>query len=122
MYSQWLETQNQSYRKEALTRLIDSVDRADCNIAPTQLVSTKRAKWQFATDFIVRKDNYESHIHAIERLTLSGKPDEFIPIRLVSSNKLAKRDKILLAFDSLVLSDAFKHEISHGKIIYGRNF
>ena len=29
MYSQWLETQNRSYRKEALKRLIDSAHTDD---------------------------------------------------------------------------------------------
>ena len=44
MYSQWLEKQSQAYRNEAINRLIDSVDRADCTISPSQPMNLKRTK------------------------------------------------------------------------------
>jgi hypothetical protein len=53
MYSQWLETQNQSYRKEALKRLIDSACTDDFIIAPSQLINIKTAKWKLASDLVV---------------------------------------------------------------------
>jgi hypothetical protein len=115
MYSQWLETQNPSYRKEALKRLIDSTRTDDFIIAPSQPMNIKTAKWKLASDLVVRKDNLEATVHAIERLSLRDKPDQFIPILFVSANKLTKRDKLLITFNSLVLSEAFKHEISLGK-------
>jgi len=122
IYSQWLQKQNQSYRKEALKRLLDSVHKTDSIVAPSQFVNIKEAKWRLAADFVVRKDNIEASIHAIGRLFSDNKPDQLIPMRFAFSNKLTKGDKLLLAFDSLVLSEAFKHEISHGKIIYGDRY
>jgi hypothetical protein len=38
------------------------------------------------------------------------------------ANKLTKKNKLLLAFASLVLSEAFRYEIFNGKTIYGDDF
>ena len=50
----------------------------------------------------------ESRLHAVERVPSEGrgKPAQFIPIRFVFRNKLTKDDRLLLAFDALVLSRA----------------
>jgi hypothetical protein len=96
MYSQWLQAQNQSYRKEALKRLVESFHKADAIVAPSQLVNIKNAKWRLAADFVVRKDNIEASVHAIERLYSDKKPVQLMPIRFTSSNKLTKGDKLLL--------------------------
>jgi predicted RecB family nuclease len=48
-----------------------------------------------------------------------GKPAHSIPIRFVFTNKLTKDDRLLLAFDALVLSKALGREVSHGQIIHG---
>ena len=44
-------------------------------------------------------------LHAVERVPSAGrgKPTQFIPIRFVFTNKLTKDDRLLLAFDSLLL-------------------
>ena len=48
-----------------------------------------------------------------------GKPAQFVPIRFVFRNKLTKDDRLLLAFDALVLSQVLGREVSLGKIIHG---
>ena len=66
----------------------------------------------------------ETRIHIIERAQIesSNIPAQFIPIRFVSANQVTKLDKLLIGYDSLVLSEVFKHEIVHGKIIHGVDF
>ena len=44
---------------------------------------------------------------------------QFVPIRFIFTNKIREDDKLLLAFDTLVLSEATGREISFGKIIHG---
>jgi predicted RecB family nuclease len=44
-----------------------------------------------------------------------------IPIRFVFTNKLGKDEKLLLAFDAIVLSEILGREVSVGKIIHGDN-
>jgi predicted RNA-binding Zn-ribbon protein involved in translation (DUF1610 family) len=65
--------------------------------------------------------NLESRLHAIERIPAEGRgrPAQFIPIRFIYRNKLAKDDKLLLAFDALVFSQLLGREVSLGKIIHG---
>jgi predicted RecB family nuclease len=63
----------------------------------------------------------ESEVHAVERVPTEGRarPPQFIPIRFIFTNKLSEDDKLLLAFDTFVLSEATGREISFGKIIHG---
>lgn len=121
-YSLWAETQNNLYREKALKRFLDDIGGNDFTSSPAQPLNIKKANWRIAVDFVARKDNMEVHIPAIERLFSEGKPVQLIPIRFTFSNKLTKKDKLTLAFDSLVLSEAFRHEIVHGKIFYGDGF
>ncbi len=63
----------------------------------------------------------ESRLHAIERISSEGrgKAAQFIPIRFIFRNKLTRNDRLLLAFDALVLSEMLGREVSLGKIIHG---
>jgi len=63
----------------------------------------------------------ESELHAVERVPSEGRgrPAQFIPIRFIFTNKLAKDDKLWLAFDAFALSAALGREIGRGKIIHG---
>ncbi len=74
-----------------------------------------------AVDFVARTQNLEPRLHALERVPSEGhgKPAQFVPIRFVFRNKLTKDDKLLLAFDALVLSETLGREVSYGKIIHG---
>ena len=121
-YSLWAEKQNNLYREKALKRILDNIGGNDFISSPAQPLNIKKANWRLAADFVARKDNLEVHIPAVERLSSEGKPVQFIPIRFTFNNKLTKRDKLTLAFDSLVLSEAFRHEIVHGQIFYGDGF
>jgi len=105
----------------------------------------KTAKWRFALDLPVRIElrssrgneaqtsspeisqslltsaaTIETRLHAVERVPSEGrgKPAQFVPIRFVFRNKLTKDDRLLLAFDALVLSQALGREVSLGKIIH----
>ena len=63
----------------------------------------------------------ESRLHAVERVPSEGRgrPAQFIPIRFVFRNKLTKDDRLLLAFDALVLSQMLGREVGLGKIVHG---
>src|SRR5271169_6792071 len=62
-------------------------------------------------------------LHALERLPsgIVGKSAQFIPTRFISANKLGWHDKLLLAFDALVLSETLDREVALGKIIHGNH-
>jgi predicted RecB family nuclease len=48
-----------------------------------------------------------------------GKAGQLIPIRFIFNNKLSKDDRMLVAFDALVLSEMLGREVGLGKIIHG---
>jgi predicted RecB family nuclease len=79
------------------------------------------AKWRLAVDLVASTQNLESSIDAVERLPSGGrgKPTQFIPIRFVFTNKLSRDDKLLLAFDAVILSEILGRNIRVGKIIHG---
>lgn len=64
-----------------------------------------------------RVQNLESTIHAVDRLALGERDNlaPFSPIRFIFTNKLHRDDKLLLAFDALVLSELLDREVSRGE-------
>jgi len=78
-------------------------------------------KCRFVIDCMVRAQEVQSHINALEQVTSHGKTKQspYIPIRFVSSEKITKHDKLLLAFDALVLFTASDKMPQFGKIIHG---
>ena len=48
-----------------------------------------------------------------------GRAAQFVPIRFAFSNKLTRPDKLLLAFDALVISRVLGREVTLARIIYG---
>jgi predicted RecB family nuclease len=84
----------------------------------------KEAKWRLATDVLAQTQNLESGIHALERVPSEGrgKSAQFIPIRFISTNKLSRIDKLLMAFDGLVISEMLRRDIDLGKITHGDDY
>src|SRR6266853_6531261 len=120
-YAEWFRSQNEAYRSAGVARLkerVPQVEWADSTPVPPDL---KAAKWRLAVDFPAQRQNLESRLHAVERVPSKsrGKPAQFIPIRFVFTNKLTKDDKLMLAFDTFVLSEMLGRGVSLGKIIHG---
>ena len=69
----------------------------------------------------LQTNDLESRLQAIEKVPSEGraKPLQFIPYRFQFTNKLTKNDKLSLAFDALVLSEAMGCDVSFGKIMHG---
>lgn len=120
-YAEWLNAQNEAYRNDGIKRLITEETQAVCINSPTELKNIKTTKWRLALNFVAEAQNLESTIHAVERVSSrgKGKPAQFIPVRFVFTNKITKNDKLLLAFDTFVLSKSLGRKINLGKIIQG---
>jgi predicted RecB family nuclease len=124
VYAEWVREKNQAYRANGIKRLSKGLQPGEF-IAPTPAnLNLKSTSWKLASEIQAISKELGSDIHAIER-TLSagrGKPAQFVPIRFVANNKLTKIDKLLVAFDTHILADTFKREITLGKIIHGDGF
>ena len=63
----------------------------------------------------------ECHPQVIERIAPQGRfgTAQFVPYRFEFTNKLTKQQRLLVAFDALVLSEAIGREVPLGKIMHG---
>jgi len=123
-YAEWVKSQNESYHATEIERLLSETPKNEVAVSPPP-ENLKAAKWRLAANLAVRAPMntcfLESEIHAVERAPSEGRgrPPQCMPIRFIFTNKLSADDKLLLAFDTFVLSEATGREISFGKIIHG---
>src|SRR5262244_646954 len=120
-YSDWVRTQSDAYQNNQIKELKTIAARDGRIITDSLTDNPNVAESGYVFDFVARAQNLESHIHIVERTPPkeSGKPVPFTPIRFIYTNKINKDDKLLLAFDALVLSEVLGRDVGLGKIIHG---
>jgi predicted RecB family nuclease len=120
-YADWVRTQTESYHNVETNGLMAGAAHDEYIIGSPGTENWKTAKWRLAVDLLARTQNLESSLHAVERAPSEGRgrPGQFTPIRFVFTNKLNRDDKLLLAFDALVLSEVLGRKVDRGKIIHG---
>lgn len=116
----------QSLRTENFVRICGNQLRSnyrddECLLSPSSLQDFGSGKYRLVLGCKIQAQNIQSHIHALERVPCSGrtKQNPYIPIRFVPSEKVTMNNKLLLAFDALVLSTASGKAPQFGKIIHG---
>jgi predicted RecB family nuclease len=123
-YSEWVKTQKDSYRTTGTERLLAGFPKDEVVLSP-DIENVKGGRWRVASSLAVQAQMdscvLESELHAVERVPAEGRgtPVQFIPIRFAFTNKLHWNDKLLLAFDALVLSKMLCCDVSCGKIVHG---
>jgi predicted RecB family nuclease len=119
-YAEWVKAQDNHYRATQTELLISESTSNEVAHSPA-MENVMVAKWRLATNLIARARNLESFCHAVERIPSKGRGQSanFIPIRYIFSNKLNRDDKLILAFDALVLSEMLARKVGMGKIIHG---
>jgi predicted RecB family nuclease len=123
-YANWVKNQEISYQDEGIRHLVEGVGQLEVATAPIDSKVMCSPQWRLAVRTVVRTQNLESNVHAIERLLAEGeeKSVQLIPIRLISRNKVHKHDKLLLALDALALCEMLDCEVRTGKIIHGNGY
>jgi predicted RecB family nuclease len=118
-YAEWVREQNDAYRKEAMQRLV-SVAEGEAAVSTPDAANLKTATWRLAVDLPLETETMASRLHAVERVPSQGRgrPAQFIPVRF-NFFKLTKDDRLLVAFDMLVLSEALGREVTVGEIVHG---
>jgi predicted RecB family nuclease len=123
-YADWVRTESELFRSEGIKRLVAGVAPDKCATGTAATVSGRSAQWQLALDSTARSENLRSSCHAVERIPSAGRgrAAQFVPIRFVFSNKLTRHDKLLLAFDALVISEVLGGEVTLGRIVHGDDY
>lgn len=122
IYSEWIRSRNEQYRKEGIIRLLDGVDPVKVTMKSSKQLC-QDGNWQIAIEVLALTRNLKSCIDAIEQIPSETKGDarQLVPIRFVPLNKVTSEHKQGLAFDAWVLSEMLGHEITVGRIIHGDN-
>jgi len=120
-YADWVRTESDVFRNEVIKRLVAGVAPDKCATGTVATESERSAQWRLALDFVARSENLQCSCQAVERIPTAGRSRaaQFVPIRFVFSNKLTRHDKLLLAFDALVISKVLGREVTLGRIVYG---
>jgi hypothetical protein len=64
-YAAWLCIQNETWRRERVKVLTAGTAPGEYVGSPSVTTSLKLAKWQFATECVVRSENLESRFNAV---------------------------------------------------------
>src|SRR6266705_4185211 len=120
-YAAWVRIKNDVFRIEGTKRLVAEVAPDKCAIGTQAMGSLKPAQWNLGIDFTVRSQNLQCSCHAVQPIPAAGRgrTAQFVPIRFVFRNKLNRDDKLLVAFDTRVLSEVLRREVGFGKIVHG---
>jgi predicted RecB family nuclease len=93
----------------------------DAYMIGSSLAHALRKQCALVFDCVVQTPELQSSIPLLERVSSSatGPHNLYIPVRFFPREKLTPHDKLLLAFDALVLSVATSQAPPFGKIIHG---
>ena len=122
-YTSWVLTQTESYCREGKYKLTaDHPHELDSGTFKSG--RWKNAPWHFALDQIVRTQSWEVGLQAVQRVPLegAGASAQLVPIRFVRVNKLSTSDKIVAAFEALVLAKSLGLKVGPAKIIHGEKW
>jgi len=67
VYATWVRAQNESYHNDGIKRLKEGSTPDECITGSPSAINLKAANWRLATDCVVRTQNLESSLHAVER-------------------------------------------------------
>ena len=104
---------------QAMCALI--VGEAECLVGVALPQDLDNSRCRLVMDCRVRTQEMQSHLHAVERVASPGKTNHspYMPMRCVPREKITTQDKLLLAFDALVLWTVSGQAPRFGKIIHG---
>ena len=119
------EQKEQRYRHDAGAELRLRISADQIHVGALDLRVIKQARYQVIFDCILQTADLEAHLHGLDRSssrkTKKG-PYGYVPLRFLSAEKVSEADKLLLAFDAFVFSQAVGMAPRTGRIIHGRRY
>ncbi len=123
-FADWLAEQHIAYRTNGIHRLTADCRAKECFTGCFDATALKGGQWRLAVDCAVRANAWESQLDALERCgqPTRGKHVQLVPVRFIRASKVMIEDKLLVAFDALVLAGMTGYEIPIGKLIHGAKY
>ena len=110
----------QRYRHEGTHRVRSAIAADEVYIGTPSASIIRQRRYRMILGCTLRTTESVAELHGLD---LQGaKHNDYHPFRFVSNEKLTNIDKLLLAFDALVLSQIVGSLPRAGKLIHGRNY
>ena len=123
-FAGWLTAQQGAYRSDGINRMTAICGGEENITGYVDAPALKSGQWRLAVNCVVRANAWESHLDALERCAQPkrGKRVHLVPLRFVEASKVTSKDKLLVAFDALVLAGMTGHEVPVGRLIHGPEY
>ncbi len=119
-YSNYENIENQlknTHRHHAIEKLRAKYNENE--ILHNASFSTINSNKKLLLDITLTREEFSSYIDALEKSSGKSRRNYYVPILFVHSEKLQKKDKMLLGYHGLVIGDMQGRMPEYGKIIYG---
>src|SRR5215470_11703561 len=120
-FPEWERTLIEDYKQQGHRQWRAAFGEAACLVGGAFPHDLDTSRCRFVLDCRVCTQGMQSYLHAVERVASPdpANPSPYMPIRCVPREKLTLQDKLLLAFDALVLGTVVGAVPRFGKIIHG---
>src|SRR5712691_7786365 len=120
-FPDWERNLAEDYKRQCHRQLCAAFREVECLVGGAFPQDLDNSGCRLVMDCTVRAQEMQSHLHAVERVVSPGTTHQslYMPIRCVPREKITTQDKLLLAFDALVLWTVSGEAPRFGKIIYG---
>jgi predicted RecB family nuclease len=122
-FSQWQARIQADFETAALDRMCSTLPAGDIFLGTPALSDLRSCRYRLILGYEAVTPEVQSRLPALERVDgKAGKREGYVPIRLVSREKLNASDRLCLAFDALAVSQDLAHLPHIGKLIHGRDY
>jgi predicted RecB family nuclease len=120
-FGTWQRHLTEEFKQKCRLHLRTGLAEQECLVGVLPIKATED-KCRLVLDCSIQAQEMQSCIHALEPVAITGKAHHYsyLPVRFVPNEKITTKDKLLLAFDALVLYSVSKQMPTCGKIIHGR--
>jgi predicted RecB family nuclease len=119
-FSQWQSHIEAKYRAAALDRIRSALPAGGVFFGTPLLSDLRSRRYRLVVGYEAVTADIQSRLHALQ-LIESGQREVYIPIRLVSREKLNASDRLSLAFDALAVSHDLSQMPHFGRLVHGRD-
>lgn len=116
-----LKELDDAYRHRGADELRAAVADDQLYIGTPSVQAIRRRLYALITDCSLSTPNLKAELHGL-RLVRTGRADgnDYTPFRFLYNEKISTIDRLLLAFDAFVFSQALGIDPCHGEFIHGR--
>ena len=106
----------------ARTNCVQLWPTANCTSAHHPCRQSGGGVYALITDCSLSTPNLKAELHGLRLVRGTGRANgnDYIPLRFLYNEKISNTDRLLLAFDAFVFSQAVGIDPRHGEFIHGR--